>query len=177
MGLLPVKWRNVLTERQLILGLEREIEEALYCPQCLPACSDVQYGVSMSALPIDNYLATLKMDENNQTEFSTDISVLRVFFADAHAQYYIRLLNNAWFEVFSKFWDISFHGSWFIIFRFAGTIGNIMSIFVGFSMVAIFEVLFFLTKYIYEGCNRMVEQNIVDRKAKQLETNKLYICP
>jgi len=52
-----------------------------------------------------------------------------------------------------------------------------MSIFVGFSMVAIFEVLFFLTKYIYEGCNRMVEQNIVDRKAKQLETNKLYICP
>ncbi|XP_016932138.4 sodium channel protein Nach [Drosophila suzukii] len=152
------KWRNVLTERQLILGLEREIEEALYCPQCLPACSDVQYGVSMSALPIDNYLATLKMDENNQTEFSTDISVLRVFFADAHAQYYIRLLNNAWFEVFS-------------------TIGNIMSIFVGFSMVAIFEVLFFLTKYIYEGCNRMVEQNIVDRKAKQLENNKLYICP
>jgi len=107
MGLLPVKWRNVLTERQLILGLEREIEEALYCPQCLPACSDVLYGVSMSALPIDNYLATLKMDENNQTEFSTDISVLRVFFADAHAQYYIRLLNNAWFEVFSKLWALS----------------------------------------------------------------------
>ncbi|XP_016998945.2 sodium channel protein Nach [Drosophila takahashii] len=152
------KWRNVLTERHIILGLEREIEEALYCPQCLPSCSDVQYGVSMSALPIDNYLATLKVDENNQTEFSTDISVLRVYFADAHAQYYIRLLNNAWFEVFS-------------------TIGNIMSIFVGFSMVAIFEILFFLTKYIYEGCNRMLEQNLIDRKARQLETNKLYICP
>ncbi|XP_016960071.1 sodium channel protein Nach [Drosophila biarmipes] len=152
------KWRNVLTERQMTLGLEREVEEALYCPQCLPSCSDVLYRVSMSSLPIDNYLATLKVDENNQTEFSSDISVLRVYFGDAHAQYYIRLLNNAWFEVFS-------------------TIGNIMSIFVGFSMVAIFEVLFFLTKYIYEGCNRMVEQNIIDRKAKQLETKKLYICP
>lgn len=56
----------------------------------------------MSALPIDNYLATLKVDENNQTEFSSDISVLRVYFADPYAQYYIRLLNNAWFEVFSE---------------------------------------------------------------------------
>ncbi|EDX14297.1 GD18259 [Drosophila simulans] len=152
------KWRNILTERHIINGLEREIEEALYCPQCLPSCRDVQYGVSMSALPIDNYLATLKLDDNNQTEFSTDISVLRVYFGEPHAQYYIRLLNNTWFEVFS-------------------TIGNIMSIFVGFSMVAIFEILFFFTKYIYEGCHRMVEQNIIDRKAKELETKKLYICP
>jgi len=62
-------------------------------------------------------------------------------------------------------------------FQFTGTIGNIMSIFVGFSMVAIFEILFFVTKYIYKGCNRMVEQNIMDRKAKELETKKLYICP
>jgi len=83
--------------------LEREIEEALYCPQCLPSCRDVQYEVSMSALPIDNYLATLKLDENNETEFGTDISVLRVYFGDPHAQYYIRLLNNTWFEVFSGF--------------------------------------------------------------------------
>ncbi|XP_043652138.1 pickpocket protein 19 [Drosophila teissieri] len=152
------KWRNVLTERHIIVGLEREIEEALYCPQCLPSCRDVQYGVSMSALPIDNYLATLKLDENNQTEFSTDISVLRVYFGEPHAQYYIRLLNNTWFEVFS-------------------TIGNIMSIFVGFSMVAIFEILFFLTKYIYEGCHRIVQQNLMDRKAQELETKQLYICP
>ncbi|KAH8278519.1 hypothetical protein KR018_004355 [Drosophila ironensis] len=152
------KWRNVMTERHIIAGLEREIEEALYCPQCLPSCNDVQYRVSMTALPIDNYLASLKLNDNNQTEFSSSISVLRVYFGDPYAQYYIRLLNNAWFEVFS-------------------TIGNIMSIFVGFSMVAIFEILFFLSKYIYEGCNRVAEQNTIDRKTKQLETNKLYICP
>ncbi|KAH8335649.1 hypothetical protein KR074_007695 [Drosophila pseudoananassae] len=152
------KWRNVMTERHLIEGLEREVEEALYCPQCLPSCNDVQYRVSMSALPIDNYLASLKVDENNQTQFSEDISVLRVYFGDPNAQYYIRLLNNAWFEIFS-------------------TIGNIMSIFVGFCMVAIFEILFFFTKYIYEGCDRIVEQNLVDRNAKKLEGKKLYICP
>lgn len=90
-----------MTERNLIEGLEREIEEALYCPQCLPSCNDIQYRVSMSSLPIDNYLASLKVDENNQTQFSEDISVLRVYFGDPNAQYYIRLLNNAWFEIFS----------------------------------------------------------------------------
>ncbi|KAH8383589.1 hypothetical protein KR009_009458 [Drosophila setifemur] len=152
------KWRNVLTERLIIPGLERETEEALYCPQCLPSCGDIQYRVSLSALPIDNYLATLKPNEHNETEFSSDISVLRVYFGDPYAQYYIRLLNNTWFEVFS-------------------TIGNIMSIFVGFSTVAIFEILFFLTKYIYAGCHRIAEQNLLDRKAKQLEEKKLYICP
>ncbi|XP_017141318.1 sodium channel protein Nach [Drosophila miranda] len=152
------KWRNVLTERHMIFGLEREIEEALYCPHCLPSCNDVLYGVSLSALPIDNYLATLKLDDNNQTEFDSDISVLRVYFGDQYAQYYIRLLNNAWFEVFS-------------------TIGNIMSIFVGFSMVAIFEILYFLSKHIYIGCNRIVEKNHDDRKAKELEEKKLFICP
>ncbi|BFF93018.1 sodium channel protein Nach [Drosophila madeirensis] len=152
------KWCNVLTERHIIPGLEREIEEALYCPQCLPSCNDVLYGVSLSALPIDNYLATLKLDGNNQSEFDSDISVLRVYFGDQYAQYYIRLLNNAWFEVFS-------------------TIGNIMSIFVGFSMVAIFEILYFLSKHIYIGCHRIVEKNHDDRKAKALEEKQLYICP
>ncbi|KAH8406642.1 hypothetical protein KR222_001547 [Zaprionus bogoriensis] len=149
-----VKWNNVLTERVRYAGLEREAEEALYCPQCLPSCNDVQYRISMSMLPIDNYLATLKLDENNETEFSSDISVLRVYFGDPHAQLYMRLLNNEWFEIFS-------------------TIGNILSIFMGFSLVAIFETLFFLLKYIYMGCLRIVEHS----KASKLDARKLHIYP
>lgn len=52
-----------------------------------------------------------------------------------------------------------------------------MSIFVGFCMVAIFETLFFFIKYIYKGCDRIVEQNLIERNAKKLEEKKLYICP
>lgn len=98
---LPVKWNNVLTERVRFVGLEREAEEALYCPQCLPSCNDVQYRISMSLLPIDNYLATLKTD--NETELNSDISMLRVYFGEPHAQLYTRLLNNEWFEIFSEY--------------------------------------------------------------------------
>lgn len=56
--ILTVKWTNVLTQRELLPGLERAYEEALYCPECLPACNDVQYGVSFMALPIDRFLAS-----------------------------------------------------------------------------------------------------------------------
>ncbi|KAH8381332.1 hypothetical protein KR093_002819 [Drosophila rubida] len=152
------KWNNVLTERERIPGLEREVEEALYCPHCLPSCNDVQYRVSMSMLPIDSYLATLKPSENNDTDLSSDISVLRVYFGEPYAQLYIRLLNNQWFEIFS-------------------TIGNILSIFMGFSLVAIFEVSFYVLKYIYIGCYRIVERNRANNHAKLFDASKLHIYP
>ncbi|XP_030370388.1 uncharacterized protein LOC115621009 [Scaptodrosophila lebanonensis] len=91
------KWTNVLIERKAVPGLEREMEEALYCPQCLPSCNDVQYSVSLHSLPIDNYLVTFA----NKSESNSDISLLRVYFGDPYAHLYIRLLNNAWFEVFT----------------------------------------------------------------------------
>ncbi|XP_030238173.1 uncharacterized protein LOC108649160 [Drosophila navojoa] len=95
------KWNNVLTQRLRIPGLERESEEALFCPQCLPSCNDVQYSVSLNELPIDTYLANLSPDEVD-TSLGTDLSVLRVFFGKPNANYYMRLLNNEWFEIFSK---------------------------------------------------------------------------
>lgn len=98
---LSVKWNNVLTQRLRIPGLERESEEALFCPQCLPSCNDVQYSVSLNELPIDTYLASLSPDEVD-TSLGTDLSVLRVFFGKPNANYYMRLLNNEWFEIFSK---------------------------------------------------------------------------
>ncbi|XP_023166385.2 sodium channel protein Nach [Drosophila hydei] len=151
------KWNNVLTERLRIPGLERESEEALYCPQCLPSCNDVQYSVSLNELPIDTYLANLSPDEID-TELGTDLSVLRVYFGQPHANFYMRLLNNEWFEIFS-------------------TIGNILSIFMGFSLVAIFETLFFFCKYIYLGCCRILERSRANSKAKMLDERKLHICP
>lgn len=57
----------------------------------------------MSVLPIDNYLATQASAANNETELNSDISVLRVYFGEPHAQLYTRLLNNEWFEIFSEY--------------------------------------------------------------------------
>uniref|UniRef100_A0A1B0G526 Sodium channel protein Nach n=1 Tax=Glossina morsitans morsitans TaxID=37546 RepID=A0A1B0G526_GLOMM len=57
------KWRNVLTQTVTnVPGLESEAEEALYCPQCMPSCNDIQYQVSMMSLPTDRFW----LQENSQ---------------------------------------------------------------------------------------------------------------
>ncbi|KAM7359471.1 sodium channel protein Nach-like [Cochliomyia hominivorax] len=122
------KWRNVLTQRISISGLEREVEEALYCPQCLPSCDDTQYDIFMITLPTDR----LTVPDNVGADFNLkleDLSVLRVYFGEPTALYYKRVISNTWIEAFS-------------------TVGNIVSIFLGFSMVALFEILYFLIKYL-----------------------------
>lgn len=33
-------------------GLEKETEDGLYCPLCLPSCSDSTYKVTSTSLPL-----------------------------------------------------------------------------------------------------------------------------
>lgn len=54
------KWSTVVFNRTNIKGLEHEIQDGLYCEECLPCCSDTQYSVSTSSLPL-----TLSMRNNS----------------------------------------------------------------------------------------------------------------
>lgn len=47
-----VKWRMVVTKIENIVGLEREMEEGLFCPECLPSCSKTTYSVKTTSLPL-----------------------------------------------------------------------------------------------------------------------------
>lgn len=37
---------------QKVSGLDKEIEDGLYCPKCLPSCSDSTYKVTSTSLPL-----------------------------------------------------------------------------------------------------------------------------
>lgn len=54
-----VKLQMVVTKIEAIVGLEREMEEGLYCPECHPSCSKISYSVSQSSLPL------IPQDRNN----------------------------------------------------------------------------------------------------------------
>ncbi|KAL9894906.1 pickpocket 24 [Glossina fuscipes fuscipes] len=151
----PVKWRNgVLTQTVTnVPGLESEAEEALYCPQCMPSCNDIQYQVSMMSLPTDRFW----LPENSQYDYNLDIngmSVLHVYFGKSTALYYRRVLRNTWVEAFS-------------------TVGNILSIVMGVSLVAIFELSFFLIKYLIIAFKLFIKQN----RKQNINKEKLYIYP
>lgn len=47
-----LKWQMVITKIMQIEGLEKEMEEALYCPECLPACDRTVYKVQTTSLPL-----------------------------------------------------------------------------------------------------------------------------
>jgi len=60
---------------------------------------------------------------------------------------------------------------------FLGTIGNILSILLGFSVVAIFELLFHFLKFFYMACNRIIDRNRANNQAKIFDASKLHIYP
>ncbi|XP_017479720.1 PREDICTED: LOW QUALITY PROTEIN: sodium channel protein Nach-like, partial [Rhagoletis zephyria] len=93
------KMDNIMTQRESIDGLERDYAEALYCPHCLPACNDIQYEMSLMALPIDRFIASRTEDELKEIALdSEDMSVLRVHFDEPYAKYYRRVVGNTWYE-------------------------------------------------------------------------------
>ncbi|XP_013101179.2 pickpocket protein 28 [Stomoxys calcitrans] len=158
------KWRNVLTHRVEIMGLEREHEEALFCPACLPSCDDIRYSISMMSLPVDQFSFLGGVSAPQLKDSNTQISVLRVFFGDTTAQFYRRVLTNAWSKAFC-------------------TVGNIVSICMGFSLVAILEMLYFVLKNFFASLKTYVKKSTSRskwRRVSRLSTansKQLLICP
>lgn len=49
---LSVKWSTIMSEIISIAGLEREMEESLLCRECYPSCSNNEYRLTASSLPL-----------------------------------------------------------------------------------------------------------------------------
>ncbi|KAM8704668.1 hypothetical protein ACLKA7_009172 [Drosophila subpalustris] len=131
------KWLNVITSRVNLIGLEHELEDALYCPHCLASCSEIRYHVrGAMALALNGLYKPLnsnKMDANNSYGHdSSELAVVRIYFAETHIQYFRQIIKNAWYEIFS-------------------TIGSICGIIAGFSLIGICELLFFLAKQLWHA--------------------------
>ncbi|EDW83246.2 uncharacterized protein Dwil_GK22758 [Drosophila willistoni] len=144
------KWLNVITSRANVTGLEHEMEDSLYCPDCLASCTETRYSVrgamtlSLPAFYLDladwnvGYKNTNKRRNfsshlQSRSSSSYELAVVRIYFAETHIQYFRQIIKNAWYETFS-------------------TIGNICGIIAGFSLIGICELLFFLAKQLWLAC-------------------------
>ena len=47
-----VKWSTTVLEVEKKLGLEKEQADGLFCPECLPSCSDTFYTITSMDLPL-----------------------------------------------------------------------------------------------------------------------------
>ncbi|XP_028897018.1 sodium channel protein Nach [Zeugodacus cucurbitae] len=148
------KWSNVITERANIPGLEREMEDSLYCPQCLPLCSSARYDVYANALPLTLY--NMHTFPEIAEENISSLALTHVYFGVSHIQIFRRVLKDTWFEVLSF-------------------IGNIVSIITGFSLIGICEVLYFIARQLFLA---LKSEMASDRKVKKKkEKTALLILP
>uniref|UniRef100_A0AAG5CT62 Pickpocket n=1 Tax=Anopheles atroparvus TaxID=41427 RepID=A0AAG5CT62_ANOAO len=119
-----IKWSTVITDIVRIPGLEKEMEESLYCPDCLPSCSDSKYQITASELPLirthrDGFSVTAGIDQ------VADVSVVRIFFGQPETWMYKQDVAYYWFEIFSSF-------------------GGMFGIMAGMSLISVTEVVYFV---------------------------------
>ncbi|EAA00980.5 AGAP001631-PA [Anopheles gambiae str. PEST] len=119
-----IKWSTVITDIVQIPGLEKEMEESLYCPECLPSCSASKYQITASNLPLvrsrrDGFSVTAGIDN------VADVAVVRIFFGQPETWMYKQNVAYYWFEIFSNF-------------------GGMFGIMAGMSLITLMEVVYFV---------------------------------
>uniref|UniRef100_A0A1I8MGJ9 Amiloride-sensitive sodium channel n=1 Tax=Musca domestica TaxID=7370 RepID=A0A1I8MGJ9_MUSDO len=148
------KWYNVMTQRTNTVGLDREMEDSLYCPYCLPTCSETQYTVTVMDLPLNKF--NMKSFPRHKENYS-DLAVLHVYFGVTNGVFYRRFLLNSWFEKFSY-------------------IGSICGVIAGFSLIGIGEVIFFVVQQLIMALRS--DAYTEERKNRRRKaTNPLLILP
>ncbi|KFB45449.1 AGAP001631-PA-like protein [Anopheles sinensis] len=121
-----IKWSTVITDIVRIPGLEKEMEESLYCPECLPPCSDSQYQITASELPLirthrDGFSVTAGIEQ------VADVSVVRIFFGQPETWMYKQDVAYYWFEILSNF-------------------GGMFGIMAGMSLITLTEAVYFVAR-------------------------------
>lgn len=85
-------------------GLEKDMEESLYCPECLPACSTSLYSVKTSSLPLFSSYNSTKKGPISMVKNISEVSIIRIFFGEAESEMYKQDVSLTWYEICSKFY-------------------------------------------------------------------------
>lgn len=90
-----IKWQTVIIKIMDVVGLEKEMEESLYCPECLPSCSRISYSVQSTSLPLlrQNKNSTIFPYVNLETEFSLNPNYISFIFYSSETTSQIHLIS------------------------------------------------------------------------------------
>ncbi|XP_055315742.1 pickpocket protein 11-like [Sitodiplosis mosellana] len=121
-----VKWLTPLFTHGRDVGVETEFENSLSCLHCLPSCSQIQYSISTTRLPLRALpVQTRNASRLRDTKDFGDLVMMRIFYARPDHFLYRQYIAKNWFEFISE-------------------LGGLCGIIIGFSLISAVEVIYFL---------------------------------
>ncbi|XP_063703779.1 sodium channel protein Nach-like [Culicoides brevitarsis] len=137
-----VKWRTITPSVPDIPGLEQEYQDSLNCPQCFSLCGYTQYKLEGTFNPIiKNPPGGMLQNYTN----ITDMSIIRVFYAEDTGLQYKISVTNTWFDLLSTF-------------------GGLFGLFLGFSIMTVLEIVYFCCFRMYQYLTRQFDDEEDDLK-------------
>jgi Amiloride-sensitive sodium channel len=114
-----------------IKALEKEMEDSLNCPDCLPLCSSTYFSTDFlkTNLNEESYYLSKFADKKN-------LSVLHIYLASPDSLLYKTKVKLTWYDVLSNF-------------------GGMLGLFMGFSLISLAEVVYFSTLRLYQNLMEM----------------------
>ncbi|CAD7090362.1 unnamed protein product [Hermetia illucens] len=132
-----IKWLTVVTFRE-IAELDIDLENSLYCPECMPSCSYVRYKIAVNTLPLSKY-------QVKETEImagvtnASNVALVNIYYAEPTAWLFRQRINSPWFQILSN-------------------IGGICGIVTGFSLAALCEFAYFFLSYAYYSLQKSLKR-------------------
>ncbi|XP_055645241.1 pickpocket protein 28-like [Toxorhynchites rutilus septentrionalis] len=123
-----IKWYTVITDIVQIPGVEKEMEESLYCPDCLPSCSDIKYQISASKMSLSKSTLS-EYNLTNEIKDVSEIALVRLFFGQSDVLLYKQDVVYYWFEILSN-------------------LGGMCGILAGLSLISISENVYFILRQV-----------------------------
>ncbi|XP_055678211.1 sodium channel protein Nach-like [Lutzomyia longipalpis] len=135
-----------------VQGLERELEDSIDCPECLPLCSYVRYNVDQT----DSFISP---DPKNRPADGllegyhnvSRVSIVKVYFANSDSILYHQTVRNTWYGLLSN-------------------LGGTLGLCVGFSLVSVLEFLYHMSFRVYRELYPVEKHETRDRMSyKEME--------
>ncbi|KAG5683718.1 hypothetical protein PVAND_012983 [Polypedilum vanderplanki] len=142
-----IKWATY-KPREYIKVLEREMEDSINCVDCYPLCSSTSYIVDSTSAKL-NFFYQNKGSILTGLNESNDLSVLKVYFPESDSVLYKTDVLYAWYDIISEY-------------------GGLLGLFLGCSIVTVFEIIFFLTIRFYQ--NLFSSSNFMNKFQKHKPT-------
>lgn len=127
----------------IIIGLEQENIDGIYCPECYPDCAYTRYTLSSAFVQLKT-LPNAYKNLRNITN-SRESNIVKVYFHKQHTNLYYTDLVYTWAEMISVF-------------------GSILSVIFGFSIISFLEIFYFgiwRTFQYYHGNLNEEEEKII----------------